>query len=79
MAAVAAAAAAAAAAAFAAVATETDVGDAGEVRDVEEELLDDMAAARAADAPPMGYVTCEARIFVDLWGVERGERVCVSR
>lgn len=62
------AAAAAAAAAFAVAAT--DVGDVGEVteRDVDEGLLDDMAVARAAEAPPTGYVTCEARIFVDLEG-----------
>lgn len=68
-----------AAVAAAAATTETDVGDAGEARDVDEELLDDMAIARAVEAPPMGYVTCEARIFVDLWGAERGRRVCISR
>lgn len=49
-------------------------------RDVDEELLDDMAAAKAAEAPPTGYVTCEARIFVDLEGCkERERRVVVSR
>lgn len=72
-------AAAAAAAAFAAAAT--DVGDVGEVteRDVGEELLDDMATARAAEAPPIGYVTCEARIFVDLKGWKGGENEVVLR